>query len=117
MKFFAKSVLNRTTCLQSAVVAAALIGVAGPTAAFAQSAPAGASADEPEQVIVVTGSRISRPNIESAIPIASIGGEEFFQQGQNSVGDTLNDLPQLRSTFAQQNPGAGVGIAGLNLLD
>ena len=117
MKFFAKSVLNRTTCLQSAVVAAALIGVAGPTAAFAQSAPAGPSADEPEQVIVVTGSRISRPNIESAIPIASIGGEEFFQQGQNSVGDTLNDLPQLRSTFAQQNPGAGVGIAGLNLLD
>jgi hypothetical protein len=41
MKFFAKSVLNRTTCLQSAVVAAALIGVAGPTAAFAQPAPAG----------------------------------------------------------------------------
>jgi outer membrane receptor protein involved in Fe transport len=67
--------------------------------------------------IIVTGSRIRRPNLESAIPITSIGGEEIFEQGQNSVGDTLNDLPQLRSTFAQQNPGAGVGIAGLNLLD
>src|SRR4051794_12007713 len=39
--------------------------------------------------IVVTGSRIRRPNLESAVPITSISGEEFFQQGQNNVGDTL----------------------------
>lgn len=67
--------------------------------------------------IVVTGSRIRRPNLESTVPITSIGGETFFQQGQTNIGDTLNDLPQLRSTFAQQNPGLGIGIAGLNLLD
>ena len=67
--------------------------------------------------VVVTGSRIRRPNLESNMPITAIGGEEFFQQGNNNVGDTLNDLPQLRSTFAQQNPGLGIGIAGLNLLD
>ena len=73
--------------------------------------------DAAETSIVVTGSRIRRPNVESALPITSVSGEEFFQQGQNNVGDTLNDLPQLRSTFAQQNPGAGVGVAGLNLLD
>ncbi|MEA1071245.1 TonB-dependent receptor domain-containing protein [Sphingomonas sp. LY160] len=69
------------------------------------------------QAVVVTGSRIRRPNLESTVPITSIGGETFFQQGQTNVGDTLNDLPQLRSTFAQQNPGLGIGIAGLNLLD
>jgi outer membrane receptor protein involved in Fe transport len=67
--------------------------------------------------IVVTGSRIRRPNLESTVPITSITGEQFFQQGQTNIGDTLNDLPQLRSTFAQQNPGSGIGIAGLNLLD
>lgn len=67
--------------------------------------------------ITVTGSRIRRPNLESTVPITSIGGEQFFQQGQTNIGDTLNDLPQLRSTFAQQNPGLGIGIAGLNLLD
>ena len=38
-------------------------------------------------------------------------------QGETNVGETLNELPQLRSTFAQQNPGLGIGIAGLNLLD
>ena len=73
--------------------------------------------DASESSIVVTGSRIRRPNVESALPVTSVTGEEFFQQGQNNIGDTLNDLPQLRSTFAQQNPGAGVGIAGLSLLD
>ena len=67
--------------------------------------------------IVVTGSRIRRPNLDSTVPITSIAGESFLKQGQTNIGDTLNDLPQLRSTFAQQNPGLGIGIAGLNLLD
>jgi outer membrane receptor protein involved in Fe transport len=67
--------------------------------------------------IVVTGSRIRRPNLDSAVPVTSIGGETFIQQGDTNIGDTLNELPQLASTFAQQNPGLGIGIAGLNLLD
>ena len=29
--------------------------------------------------IVVTGSRIRRPNLDSTVPITSIGGEQFFQ--------------------------------------
>jgi outer membrane receptor protein involved in Fe transport len=70
------------------------------------------------QTLVVTGSRIRRPNLESAIPITSVGGEEFFETGEVSVGDELNDLPQLRSTFSQQNSTAGsLSSAGLNLLD
>ena len=69
------------------------------------------------QSIVITGSRIRQPNASSNLPITSISGDTFVEQGRNSVGDALNDLPQLASTFSQQNPGAGVGIAGLNLLD
>jgi outer membrane receptor protein involved in Fe transport len=70
-----------------------------------------------ETTITVTGSRIRRPNLESTVPITSIGGESILQGGDTNVGETLNELPQLRSTFAQQNPGLGIGIAGLNLLD
>jgi len=70
-----------------------------------------------EKSIVITGSRIKRPNLESTVPITSISGDTFIQAGNTNVGDALNDLPQLRSTFAQTNPGLGVGIAGLNLLD
>src|SRR5205814_7855602 len=70
-----------------------------------------------ESAITITGSRIRRPNLESVVPVTSVQGEQFFQRGGTDIGDTLNDLPQLRSTFAQQNPGLGIGIAGLNLLD
>jgi len=83
----------------------------------AQTGAQGEGTSAGEQTITVTGSRIRRPNLESTVPITSIGGEQFFQQGDTNIGDTLNDLPQLRSTFAQQNPGLGIGIAGLNLLD
>jgi len=75
------------------------------------------SAESEDKAIVVTGSRIRRPNLESQVPITSISGESFIQQSSISIGDTLNELPQLRSTFAQSNPGLGIGIAGLNLLD
>lgn len=96
-----------------------------PQTAFAQTttsdpaaAPATQAAEsESGENIIVTGSRIRRPNVESNVPVTAITAEDVFAQGQTNIGDTLNDLPQLRSTFAQQNPGAGVGIAGLNLLD
>ena len=67
--------------------------------------------------ILVTGSRIRSPNVTSDVPVSSISGEAIFQSADQNVGELLNELPQLRSTFAQQNPGAGIGIAGLNLLD
>lgn len=119
--------MTKSHLFMGAAAFAVAIAVSQP--AFAQdSAPDASCIDEDAngvcdsdeadtKQIVVTGSRIARPNLESTVPITSIAGESFFEQGRNNVGDTLNDLPQLRSTFAQQNPGLGIGIAGLNLLD
>ena len=70
-----------------------------------------------DEAIVVTGSRIRRPNLESTVPVTSIGGEEFFETGQTSVGDVLNELPALRSTFSQSNSTRFLGTSGLNILD
>ncbi|WP_242098332.1 TonB-dependent receptor [Sphingomonas sp. CROZ-RG-20F-R02-07] len=67
--------------------------------------------------VVVTGSRIARPNLASPNPITSVQGEEFFQTGQVSIGDQLNQLPQLASTFSQSNSTRFLGTAGLSLLD
>ncbi len=110
--------------ITGSVVSLVMFGAVPAFAQNTQTEDASPAADEDNatennggESIIVTGSRIRRPNIESNLPVTSLGGEEFFQQGQSNIGDTLNDLPQLRSTFAQQNPGAGVGIAGLNLLD
>lgn len=70
-----------------------------------------------DKTIVVTGTRIVRPNLSSPVPITSIGQQELTNQGQASVGDALNDLPALRSTFSQQNSGRFIGTAGQNILD
>lgn len=67
--------------------------------------------------IVVTGSRIARPELKSSVPITILSGDQIFNQASINVGDTLNDLPQLRSTFSQTNAGRFLGTTGLNLLD
>jgi len=75
------------------------------------------AADSTGTTITVTGSRIRRPNLESTVPITSVGGDEFFETGNVSVGDALNDLPALRSTLGQSNSTQFLGTSGLNLLD
>ena len=69
------------------------------------------------QIIYVTGSRIRRPNLNSPVPVTSIPGWEISESSKVSVGDTLNDLPALRSTFSQANSTRFLGASGLNLLD
>ncbi len=67
--------------------------------------------------IVVTGSRIAQPNVLSSIPITSVSAEDLTLQGNVSLGDALNELPALRSTFSQANSTRFIGTAGLNTLD
>lgn len=126
MKFTHKAALRGTTAACTAIALAAFAtptlaqddtGSGNPVADCPDADGDGACDAETSGAIVVTGSRIRSPNATSNLPIASIASETFVAQGRNSIGDTLNDLPQLSSTFSQANPGAGVGIAGLNLLD
>ena len=67
--------------------------------------------------VVITGSRIRRPNLDSGAPITTVSGAEFFQTGKISVGDILNELPQLATTFSQQQSTRFLGTRGLNLID
>lgn len=89
--------------------------------AFAQEDNSDAAAANDDvadnSAIVVTGSRIAQPNLESANPVTVVTGEEFFETGSLSVGDLLNDLPQLRNSFSQQNSTRFLGTRGINLLD
>ena len=80
-----------------------------------QTAPVNKAASP--QDIVVTGSRIRSPNLESVSPITVVTGAELFETGKVAIGDTLNELPQLRNTFSQQNSTRFLGTRGLNLLD
>lgn len=93
-----------------------------PAVATAQSAPdrptAIASAPEADESIIVTGTRINRPNITSAVPITSLSAIELTgTTGNVSLGDTLNELPQVRATFTQANSQRNIGTAGISAVD
>ena len=69
--------------------------------------------------IVVTGSRIARPELKSATPIAVVGSETLERQGITNVQDAINQLPQigipgLSKTNSNFLTG-GNGVATVNL--
>jgi outer membrane receptor protein involved in Fe transport len=72
---------------------------------------------EEDAPIVVTGSRIARPTLESSVPVTSMSVGELTERGNVTLGDALNDLPSLRSTFSTSNSGRFIGTAGLSVLD
>ena len=65
--------------------------------------------NEALEEIVVTGSRIARPDFESASPVFSIAAEKFEETGSTSVDSVLNRLPQFVPDFTStsNNPGNG----------
>lgn len=110
----------------SAISSAALFGMslAFAAPAYAQDDPAPAPASDQDQAddqggqnVEVTGTRIRRPNIESNVPIVSVTADDLQSQGDVNIGDALNDLPSLRSTFSQANSTRFIGTAGISLLD
>jgi iron complex outermembrane recepter protein len=81
--------------------------------AFAQEA---AAADEGDAVIVVTGSRIARPNLDANSPIIVATGEQLTQHADITLDQFLNTLPAVNpaGTTTSNNPGNG-GQANINL--
>ncbi len=75
------------------------------------------AADQGTVDVVVTGSRISRPTLDSPTPVTTLTAADLTRTGVISVGDVLNDLPSLRSTYSQANSTQFIGTSGLNLLD
>ena len=93
---------------------AAPLGSDTTTGAAAQTAAPEANAGSE---IVVTGSRIARPTLDSPIPVTTLTQADLTRTGAVVIGDVLNDLPSLRSTYSQANSTQFIGTAGLNLLD
>ncbi len=52
--------------------------------------------------VIVTGSRIARPNLASASPITSVTAQDIQAQAPLNVEEVLNRLPQI-APDAQQN--------------
>jgi len=87
--------------------------------ALAQGVPAAEAAAEP-QTIVVTGSRIARPELEAPAPILSIGEEQLKSQGLRNFSDIAAQTPQFAASFGSsrtQSTFSGAATSGLNLVN
>ena len=73
-----------------------------------------AAADEAEtpalSEVVVTGSRIAAPNLDSISPVTAVTAEEIKETGVTKIEDLLNSLPQV---VADQGSGLSMGSTGI----
>jgi len=83
-------------------------------AAFGLWATAAAQDDALEEIIV-TGTRISRPDFVSASPIVTMPAEVFAQIGSSTVESTLNLMPQFVPGANGTTNGVADGQATLDL--
>ena len=82
------------------------------------SAPAhaqDAAADEGDAPIVVTGSRIPQPNLESVSPVTVVSGEDIKLQGTTKIEDMLNSLPSVFASQASTLSNGADGTASVDL--
>src|SRR5687768_18349305 len=86
-------------------------------AAVAQQAEPVSTPTEEVEEIVVTGSRIARPDYSSTSPIVTFGEEAITQTGTVNIENALNQLPQFVQGQTQSTIGAVAlaGRASLNL--
>lgn len=87
------------------------------TPSFAQDiAQGGDEAEATEgEAIIVTGSRIKQPNLESASPVTVVTAEEFKITGTTRVEDLVNSLPQVFAGQGSNISNGSSGTATLNL--
>lgn len=66
------------------------------------------------QEIVVTGSRIPQPNLETASPVTTVSSQEVKLSGTSRTEDLVNSLPQV---FASQGSNVSNGSSGTATID
>jgi iron complex outermembrane recepter protein len=97
--------------LQRAVRYVLLASAAGAAVA---ALPAQA-ADETISEVIVTGSRISTPNMTSISPVTAIAAEDIAATGKVRVEDILNQLPQAMAAQGSMISNGSSGTATVDL--
>ncbi|HEV7232635.1 MAG TPA: TonB-dependent receptor, partial [Sphingorhabdus sp.] len=100
-------------CLLSGIAATAFACMS--QAAFAQD-EASASAAADDTAIVVTGSRIARPELESAAPVTTLSADTLTESGNTAAGDIIQYVPALfSSTSSDLSATRGTLLGGTSL--
>ena len=98
----------------AARLAALIFCCAVTSATFAQQQPAPPSATSMEE-IVVTGSRIAVPQLESVSPVTVVQSEAILNKGSTNIVDLLNTLPQVTPDQSSSLAQGSSGVANIDL--
>jgi outer membrane receptor protein involved in Fe transport len=83
-----------------------------------QPTPSTSSEGEPvdsAQDIIVTGSRIPQPNLESAAPVTVVSNQDVKLSGSTRIEDVLNQLPSVGASQASGVSNGATGTAEVDL--
>lgn len=90
----------------------AVVTLFAATGVLAQEKPAASAKDEAVQEVVITGSRIARPDLDRLEPTTVVNSQTFDQRGYTDVGQALQELPSFGiQPSSAANTQAGFGIA------
>jgi iron complex outermembrane receptor protein len=97
-----------------------LCSIAGLATVFASQATyaqeAAPEAKEEESAIIVTGSRIARPELESAAPVTTLTSDILTESGNTAAGDVIQYIPALfSSTNSDLSATRGTLLGGTQL--
>ncbi|WP_086932803.1 TonB-dependent receptor plug domain-containing protein [Agarilytica rhodophyticola] len=103
----------KRTKLSAAISSA--IGITLAPLLFSNNALAQQSENLVEEEVLVTGSRLSRPDLDSVSPMTVIGSEEFKISGNINVEQKLAELPSTNPSFGASSNNPGDGTARVDL--
>ncbi len=96
-------------------VCSAALAIASISTATAQDA---ADSEDSSDIIIVTGSRIARPDLTASVPVAVVSQERIVQSGAANIQDVLADLPSVGQNISRSSSNfstTGNGVATVNL--
>jgi len=82
--------------------------------------PAAQQSAEAQPVIVVTGSRIARPDLINSVPTLVVGADALENRGIENFADLATQLPQFAPSYGTsrtQSTFSGAATSGLNLIN
>jgi outer membrane receptor protein involved in Fe transport len=103
----------KTNKLTSAVRLAVGVGAVSATMPFAVTAIA--QEEQLVEEVLITGSRIRRPDLEAVSPFTTIGQEEFQLSGTINIEQKLAELPSTLPSFGPGSNNPGDGTARVDL--
>lgn len=84
----------------------------------ARAQNAAADTDNPQQTVVVTGSRIATPELQAMTPVTVLSAKAIEASGELNIADFLRDLPSVgTSNLSSTNSNFLTNNAGVNSIN